>query len=242
MIVRDEGDTFLLITQPNHAQLAEAIVAAMQTEAPLAGPARRTILVATREHDNGWTEVDAFPTVDPATGRPSDFMSGPASVKHELWLRGIARAATLDEVAGALVAEHALTVYGYRRAEAAWAPFFSTIGSMRDALLRRTGLLTGSGRSTFETWYRCVQLGDSFSLQFCNAWAEPSTTLGYRAEIRGTTLVITPDPFGGARVKLSVIGHRIPARRYQDDEQIRRAMAATTPEIIEGEARGMDNL
>ena len=238
MIVRDERDTFLLITQPDHAQLSEAIVAAVRTEPPLDGPARRTILLATREHDNGWTEVDADPTVDPATGRPCDFMSGPPLVKHELWLRGIARAAKADGVAGALVAEHALTVYGYRRGEAGWAPFFSTIEGMRDALLQRVGMLEGASRDTFDAYYRCVRLGDSFSLQFCNAWTEPSTTLGYRAEMQGTTLLISPDPFAGATVALRVVGHRIPARRYRDDAQVRTAIAAATPEIVSGSARG----
>ena len=136
MIVRNDGETFLLITQPDHAQLAETIVRAMRTEAPLFGDARRTILLATREHDNGWIEVDALPTVDPATGRPCDFMSGPAAMKHELWLRGITRVAKTDALAGALIAEHAVTVYGYRRGDAAWSSFFSTIGSMRDALLQ----------------------------------------------------------------------------------------------------------
>lgn len=239
MIVRDERDTFLLITQPDHAQLAEAIVAAIRTEPPLDSPLRRTILMATREHDNGWTEVDAYPTVDPATGRPCDFMSGPATVKHELWLRGIARAAKSDGLAGALVAEHALTVYGYRRGEAGWAPFFSTIEGMRDALLQRVGLFTASGRDTFDAYYRCVRLGDSFSLQFCNAWTEPLDALGYRAEMDGTTLLITPDPFAGATVALRVVGHRIPARPYRDDAQVRKAIAAATPEIVMGTARGM---
>jgi hypothetical protein len=176
MIVRDEGATFLLITQPDHAQLAETIVAAIQTEPALEGPARRTILLATREHDNGWTEVDAEPTVDPGTGRPCDFMSGPARVKHELWPRGITRVAKVDPLAGALVAEHAVTVYGYRQREPEWAPFLGTIEAMRDALLQRIGMFTGAPRETFEADYRCVQLGDALSLQFCNGWTEPSTT------------------------------------------------------------------
>jgi hypothetical protein len=239
MIVRDERDTFLLITQPDHAQLSEAIVAGIRTEPPLDSPARRTILMATREHDNGWTEVDAFPTVDAATGRPCDFMSGPAAVKHELWLRGITRTAKSDGLAGALVAEHALTVYGYRRGEAGWAPFFSTIEGMRDALLQRVGLFTGPDRDVFDAYYRCVRLGDSFSLQFCNAWTEPSTTLGYQARMEGTTLLIAPDPFAGATVALRVVGHRIPARQYRDDAQVRTAIAAATPEIVMGTARGM---
>ena len=237
MIVRDDRDTFVLITQPDHAQLAEAIVAAIRTEAAVNGAARRTILLATREHDNGWTEVDAFPTVDSATGRPCDFMSGPAAVKHELWLRGIARAAKADGLAGALVAEHALTVYGYRRGERAWAPFFSTIEGMRDALLQRVGF--SDDRDTFDAYYRCVRLGDFFSLQFCNGWTDPKTTLGYRAQMDGTTLVISPDPFAGARVDLRAVGHRIPARPYRDDAQLRAALAGATPEIVIGTARGV---
>jgi hypothetical protein len=235
MIVHDDHDTFVLITQPDHAQLAETIVAAIRTEPPLTGAARRTILLATREHDNGWTEVDAFPTVDAATGRPCDFMSGPAAVKHELWLRGIARVAKADGLAGALVAEHALTVYGYRRGDASWASFFSTIEGMRDALLQRAGF--SCDRETFAAYYRCVRLGDFFSLQFCHGWTEPSTTLGYRAQMEGTTLVISPDPFAGATVELRVVGHRIPARRYRDDAQVRTALAAVTPEIVVGTAR-----
>ena len=70
MIVRDEDKAFLLITQPDHAQLAEVIAAAMRTEAPLVGPHRDAILLATREHDNGWIEVDAEAVIEPATGRP----------------------------------------------------------------------------------------------------------------------------------------------------------------------------
>ncbi len=238
MIVRDEGPTFLLITQPDHAQLAETIVAAMHTERPLEGPARRTILLATREHDNGWTEVDAEPTIDPEAGRPCDFMSGPSLVKHELWLRGITRVAKTDPLAGALVAEHAVTVYGYRQREPEWAPFFGTIEAMRDALLQRLGRFTGAPRATFEAEYRCVRLGDALSLQFCNAWAKPQTTLGYQASVNGATLLVAPDPFAGATVQLRVIGRRIPARLYRDDADVRAAMAAATPDIVTGEARG----
>lgn len=238
MIVRVEDATFLLITQPDHALLAEALVAGTRTEPALESDRRGTILLATREHDNGWTEVDAEPTLDAGAGRPCDFMSGPARVKHELWLRGITRVAKADPLAGALVAEHAVTVYGYRQEEADWAPFFRAVAGMRDGLLQRIGMFTGAPREAFEADYRCVRLGDSWSLQFCNGWTRPSTTLGYRASVSGGTLLIAPDPFAGASIPLRVIGRRIPARRYRDDADLRAAMAAATPEVVTGEARG----
>lgn len=238
MIVRDEGLTFLLITQPDHAQLAAAIVAAMRTETSLAGPARDVILLATREHDNGWLEVDAEPTIDPGTHRPSDFMTGPARVKLELWPRAVTRVARVDPHAGALVAEHAVTVYGYRREEPEWAPFFDTMIALRDGLLRQIGMDAGAAREAFHAEYRCVRLGDSFSLQFCGGWEDPHDTMGYRARMREGTLFISPDPFAGAAVPLRVVGRRIPARPYRDDADLRAAVAAATPEVLTGEARG----
>jgi hypothetical protein len=238
MIVRDEGTTLLLITQPDHAQLAEHIVAALRSEAPLRGASRASILLAMREHDNGWIEVDAEPTIEPATGRPCDFVAGPLHIKHELWPRGVVRVGRLDPRAGALVAEHALTVYGYRQAEPVWAPFFDEITALRDALLDRIGAATGAARAAFDAEYRSVRLGDSFSLQFCHGWTEPHTTLGYEATMEGNTLVVTPDPFGGAVVSLRVIGRRIPARPYRDDSALRAALAAATPEVLTGDARG----
>lgn len=239
MIVRDDGDSFLLIAQPDHAQLAGDIVAAIRTEPALQGAARESVLLATREHDNGWIEVDAEPTIDASTGRPCDFMHGPARVKHELWPRGITRVARVDPRAGALVAEHAITVYSYRRSEREWDPFFDTMIAMRDALLTRIGMLTGAARQTFQTDYRCVRLGDSLSLQVCHGWTEPHETFQYRAVMKDTTLVIAPDPFAGAVVPLRVIGRRIPRRQYDDDAELRAAVAASTPEVVAGEARGV---
>jgi len=238
MIVREAKDHYLLITQPDHAQLAEEIIHAMITEPSLLGAARDTILLATREHDNGWTEVDAFPTVDPATERPCDFMHGPAAIKHELWQRGVTRVAKEDPHAGALVAEHAITVYAYRRRDKEWDRFFDTLVAMRDALLQRLGMLTGDARAQFEREYRCVRLADSLSLHFCHGRTDPQTTLEYTSTMNGATLTITPDPFAGATVPLRVIGRRIPARRYQSDLDLHRALASATPEILAGTAEG----
>lgn len=238
MIVRDEDPSYLLIAQHDHARLARDIVAAIRTEPALDTPSRDTILFATREHDNGWIEVDLEPTIEPATGRPCDFISGPARVKHELWPRGIRRAAQVDPRAGALIAQHAVTVYAYRAGEPEWQAFFGPITAMRDDLLNRIGASEGAAREAFDREYRSVRLGDSFSLQFCNGWTKAQETFDYRAELRGSSLVISPDPFAGASVPLRVMARRIPARRYASDGDLRQAVAHAIPELLEGEARG----
>ncbi len=239
MIVRDDGRSFLLITQPDHARLARDIVAATRTEPVLETDDRDTVLLATLEHDNGWLEVDAEPTIDPATGRPCDFINGPAHVKHELWPRGIRRVARANPRAGALIAQHALTVYHYREAEPEWRPFFGSITALRDDQLGQIGAATGAAREAFDRQYRCVRLGDLLSLQFCNGWTEPHETFGYRATLDGTRLLVTPDPFRGGVVPLRVMARRIPARRYTSDADLRAAMALSVPEFLEGEARGV---
>jgi hypothetical protein len=239
MIVREDGDSFLLITQPDHARLAHDIVREVRTEPALADAGRETVLYATLEHDNGWIEVDAEPTIDPDTGRPCDFINGPAQVKHELWPRGIRRAAHADIRAAALIAEHALTVYHYRAAEPEWQPFFGPITALRDDLLDRARAKDGPARDAFNREYRCVRLGDVFSLQFCNGWTDLKETFGYRAALDGDELLITPDPFAGAVVPLKVMARRIPARQYASDADLRAAMAESVPEFLEGKARGM---
>jgi hypothetical protein len=238
MIIRDEAESYLLITQPDHARLARDIVAAIRTEPALEDADRETVLFATLEHDNGWLEVDAEPTIDPSTGRPCDFINGPAYIKHELWPRGIRRIARTNPRAGALIAEHALTVYHYRAAEPDWHAFFGPITALRDDLLRQVGAADGPAREGFNRAYRCVRLGDVFSLQFCNGWTDPHETVGYRAALNANRLAITPDPFAGAPVPLRVMARRIPARQYASDADLRAAMAESVPEFLDGTAHG----
>src|SRR5687768_1060872 len=122
MIVCVRHDVLQLITQPDHAHLARRI---MERCVPLAvRPRRDRILRAIGEHDNGWAEEDAAPTVNPASGDVADFVHAPLSVRHRVWPRAVARLAN-DPWAAALVAQHALTVYERFRMDAAWATFFA---------------------------------------------------------------------------------------------------------------------
>src|SRR5262245_38554058 len=121
MIVRPSPDGIHLITQPDHAHVARTI---MEHCVPLANnPRRDAILHAVGEHDNGWTDEDAAPTVNPDTGEVIDFVNAPLAVRHSVWPRGVARLGN-DPWAAALVAQHAVTVYDRFRSDAAWSTFF----------------------------------------------------------------------------------------------------------------------
>ena len=64
VIVRPDGNDLLLVTQPAHAELSGRIMAAWRRDDLPASPTRATVLLATREHDNGWLEVDNRPEHD----------------------------------------------------------------------------------------------------------------------------------------------------------------------------------
>ena len=97
----------------------------MERCVPLASrPRREAILHAIGEHDAGWAQEDAAPTVDPVTGGVVDFVSVPVGVRQAVWTRTIAQLAD-DPWAAALVAQHALFVYDRFRSDAGWMPFFA---------------------------------------------------------------------------------------------------------------------
>ena len=111
MIVRPDGDDLLLVTQPEHAKRSPG--ASWRPGAGTAFPAsptRETVLLATREHDNGWIEVDEHPDLDAGSGRPQHFMTAPDATKQGIWPRGVRRLEPVDPAAAALVAQHALAL------------------------------------------------------------------------------------------------------------------------------------
>ena len=140
MIVRTFPDRLELITQPDHARLARAI---MDHCVPLRDrPRHDAILLAISEHDSGWAGPDAAPIVNPARGAVFDFISAPPALRQAVWPRSIAGLEG-DPWAAALVAQHALTVYDRLRPDGEWTPFFEAMEAARAALLRAAGLPLG---------------------------------------------------------------------------------------------------
>lgn len=172
MIIRRDRESFLLVTQPDHAALSSAIMDAWRADRLPDHPARALILFATREHDNGWIEPDAAPIVDVATRRPHDFISAPDEVKQSIWPRALSRIGAHDPLAASLIAAHALYVYRRHRTDPAWRPFFEEIAATRERLLHQAGIPTPE-RERLDADYRFLFLGDLLSLVFCNGWQEP---------------------------------------------------------------------
>jgi hypothetical protein len=234
VIVRSAADHLLLITQPDHAGLAAQIMAEWRRDDLPACPRRDVILQATREHDHGWIEFDRAPIVDTATGRLLDFINAPEPVRQKIWPRGVDRLRDRP-YAAALVAEHALSVYEHYRDRPAWADFFTGMENMRDAALAAAAPRT---LADLRRDYFFVRMGDLASLAFCNAWREPQKLARYELRLDGNELRFAPDPFGGARVPLTVAARRLPSRAYISSADAAAVFEAAPEIAITGVACG----
>jgi Protein of unknown function (DUF3891) len=230
MIVRETNGGVLLITQPDHAHLARMI---MERSVPLADrPRRESILYAIGEHDNGWTEEDAAPTVDPATGGIVDFVSAPLSVRHEVWPRGVSRVSS-DPWAAALVAQHAITVYDRFRPDRAWSSFFATMEAMRDerlAAIRRP-------LDELAADYVFVRLGDLISLTFCTGWNDEQRFGGWTVQSRATRVIVKPSLFGEAAIPIGIEGREVQPP-FDSNSQLRAALSRSRLSTLHGSVSG----
>ncbi|HXH07850.1 MAG TPA: DUF3891 family protein [Vicinamibacterales bacterium] len=237
MIVRPEAGGLLLVTQPEHARLAGAIAAAWRDGGLPSSPRRDEILLAAAEHDNGWQEADAEPSLDPVRGVPYDFLTAPPALKQQVWTRGIDRLAGRSAYAAALVARHAAGLLAAYRGEADWAPFFARLDRRLADLLARAAC--APAEAAFETDYRFLYLADLISLAFCCGWRQPIDAHGYRLRSEGDRLLVDPDPFGGATVVLAVRARRAAARRFASSAELHRVLAQAPETTIAGVAEGV---
>ncbi len=128
MIRRDDGGDWLLIDQIQHARLAADIARAwgnerfkpLTREVPTALAdrsdekpdedwrlARLAIQLAVSRHDDGWSQWDWAPHVDPGTGRPRDFREMRMQDATSIWTRSVAACNTkLCPVAAYAISRH----------------------------------------------------------------------------------------------------------------------------------------
>ena len=206
MIIRAAGDELLLIQQIDHAALAERLIAAWQPGDFKESPRRNAILFATRRHDDGWIDEDAAPLVDSESGSLLDYVHAPDDVRRGIWPRGVERLSAFPYPA-ALVAQHALHLFEKYRADPEWSAFFDRMERLRAANLVAAAPWTDD---ELRHDYFFVRMADLLSLQFCDDWREPQQFGDFTSWWDGTRLTITPDPFGGSTVSMTITARRLP--------------------------------
>ncbi len=238
MIVRPDGDSWLLIRQADHAAMAADLLSSWTADGVPARPSRDELLAATREHDCGWADEDDAPTVNQATGGPCDFISLPVARRQAVWTRAVQLLDARPLVA-ALVAHHALTAYARYDGAPEWRDFFRALSRERDN--RIADLATRTSGTAFDSFlrdYASLRAADLISLALCHGWQDRFEVDYYKGEPAGPDLTLTPDPFGGATVAWRVPARRIARRMYASDAELQEVVAAAPVEWLDGLVSG----
>lgn len=114
MIIQKYQGRLLVVTQPDHGDLAGQFAAhwgnsQFQEPAPL-----EDMVVAATAHDNGWWEQDNRPTVDPSNEAAHDFSTLPYTDHVALYRRGINRSIDDNPYTGLMVCMHGVGLYKQR--------------------------------------------------------------------------------------------------------------------------------
>ena len=106
----------MVIRQTDHGMLAGFVARHWGNERFRRPEPFASFCLAAAEHDNGWTEWEMRPEVDPVAFTPYTFVSIPTAEHMELYRRGIERVVKADRYAGLLVSLHCAYLYDRTRA------------------------------------------------------------------------------------------------------------------------------
>ena len=234
VIIRSGNGQLLLVKQSDHAALAGRIMRAWRRDGLPESPRREVILLATDCHDDGWIDQDRAPLVGSTPGEILDYLHAPDEVRRGIWPRGVAVLST-HPYAAALVAQHALHLFERYRTEPAWRDFFTEMEGARAEQLAAAAPYT---EDDLRGDYFFVRMGDLLSLQFCDDWYEPQADGPYVSTWDGERLTVTPDPFDGADVPLTVAARRLTVQMFSNGAELARAIDLAPIVTLSGVASG----
>ena len=250
------GEHLLVIRQTDHAVLAGFLAKEWGNERFTKPEPSGSFCLAVGEHDNGWSDWELNPTLDPKTHLPYSFMSIPTETHIAIYQRGIERLVKVDHYAGLLAAMHASELYDKARAT---MPGYSAkyvkgpesqlvadfVQQLRLQQLRlKVDLRANAATKDFaeEPLLRAnatrLETLDRISLHFCMN-PEQDTLLdgvpvndnGEEADIElhseGAGVVsVAPYPFRRDPLALSILARRVPKKIYASDLDFQKTLAA----------------
>ncbi len=259
MLVRDRGESWQLVRQPDHADLSGQLARAWGGDA--VEPLRSSIslaLAATR-HDDGWAVYDRRPAWDPEKGRPRNFLDVPVGC-HLAFYRACVEVVTEEDAyAGLMVSMHAAGIYTGRygtqpslslthagRHEGEIKAFVAEQEASRGARVAALGV------ADEELWgnYKLLQVFDRLSLLLClEEWESSDATshalgpcpldyAGAEAELEITPLGpwrvrLDPYPFATSPARFTLVRKVLLKGPYHGNEDFRATYFATRAELVD---------
>jgi hypothetical protein len=255
MLVRDRGDSWQLVLQPDHADLSGQFAEAWGGGAVAGLSRRESMILAATRHDDGWGVWDRRPGWDPERGRPRAFLDVPVPVHLAFYRAAIAAITNEDRFAGMMISMHGAGIYngrygtqpslGLSDQETYRDQVDAFITEQEDAYRRISAEL---GVDEDDRWvdYLLLQLYDRLSLYFCLRDAEageadviePVPTgngdASFHLEPAGPWRArIAPFPFVEAPARFTLVRRVLPKAAYEGNTDLRRDFFALTPETVQ---------
>ena len=257
MLVRDLGDAWQLVRQPDHADLSGRLAAAWGGDAEAPRPFDSVLLAATR-HDDGWGVYDRRPTFDPERERPTGFLDVPIP-SHLAFYRACIEVVTgEDPYAGLLVSMHGAGIYNGRygtqpglRLSGVDEHRGQVEAFVREQEATHAARAAAVGADEAERWtnYKLLQVYDRLSLSFClRDWETeaaardsiepvPLDYAGTEAELVLDPLgpwhvALDPYPFAASPVRLELVRKVVPKRAYAGNADFRRDYFSQRTETV----------
>lgn len=232
MIITKQRRQVTAVKQTDHAAFAAFILERWSDHGFRHDPVREQVIVATREHDNGWREFDDAPRIDEKTKLPVDFKNISPEETYEIWMRGSQRFMEENPYVALLITHHAYSLHEHAHNRTGiWKEFFVTLAKQRGALRDSLGMT----HNDVEHGYSFLRMMDWFSLMFCSnpklGHARPAQYAGYKVKRDEDSLLIRPYPFSERDLKYELPFYSLNPKGYDDPEALQSDLS--TPSTLE---------
>ena len=254
MIVRDTGDAWQIVLQPDHAVLSEQLCRSWGNEEIVAPAPLQSLAVASRRHDDGWAVWERSPALDPESGQPLTFLEVQVPLHLAFYRAAISAVSEEDAYAGLLVSMHGAGIYRGR------------YGSQSELKLKHAAdvkelvdVFVDEQEADFdariselelaedERWinYRFLQVYDRLSLYFCMKDLDggeadtlkpiPTDYAGEETELAIEPLgawhvSMDPFPFAGTEAEFTLDRYVLPKDDWESDAAFREAFFSSPVE------------
>jgi hypothetical protein len=224
MILQRTPEGTLAIKQVDHAALAAFFLEHWSDHNFAHDPERELIILATRDHDNGWEEFDDKPVLDPETRLPLDFTNVGVEESTRIWQRGTEKYLDTEPFIALLITNHAYSIHeNTHKRDPAWKGFFTEFAQQRAELRTRLGLT----QPQVERAYSYLRMMDWISLAYCLRYdlgaEKPEQYSGYNIRRTGNELLLRPYPFDAKDLRFQLPVYRMRDEGYDDTPSLQAA-------------------
>jgi hypothetical protein len=222
VLIRDDGETWMAITQPAHAFVSGQVAAHWAT------PLSPDVILGVQQHDVPWVDQDRMPTLHAPARRAASFIELDMDTRLTVWSTVTERLVAQSPYAALLVSLHSTNIHTrYLPEEMRPTELLAKTRADQDALL---AVMPGATREQAVRDADIVFALDALSLTLCHGWDARDLPAIDGQVIRvepigddGATL--DPWPLGVDSLEVSVDA-RVMSERFDDEPAMQSALAA----------------